>query len=333
MDEAAQEGAPLVRLQKALADAGVAARRKAEELIAAGKVSVNGKVVTTPGVKVDPLVDEIQVSGTPLTRPTRRWYVALHKPVGVVSTVSDRFAEKTVIELIAIPGVRLVPAGRLDADSEGLILLSDDGAFVQAVTHPSRSLGKKYLVVVRGTPSPEAIGRLERGLLLEGETRKTAPARVTLLPRLHPLEGGRKGTRTLEFILSEGRNRQIRRMLETVGHEVLRLVRIEVGPVALGSLPVGEWRELSVAEVSGILGGAAKPGPKEKGKEGIDETGHRGGTRPRPGKDQREAAQKRVQVYQDRLDGGISARGKHHPADRVRGPRRGKGPEPDQRGK
>mgnify|MGYP001552563095 CR=1 FL=1 len=328
MDETTPESALHgVRLQKALADAGVAARRKAETLIAEGRVSVNGKTVTTPGVKVDPLTDDIRVNGTPLPKPSRRWYIALNKPVGVVSTVADKHAEQTVVQLVDIPGVRLVPAGRLDADSEGLILLSDDGAFVQKVTHPSKSLGKKYLVVVRGTPSPEAIGRLERGLLLDGETRKTAPARVTLLPRLHHLEPG-KGTRTLEFILSEGRNRQIRRMMETVGHDVLRLVRIEVGPVALGKLPPGEWRELTPAEVA-IINGAESP-TLEKDK---NETRHRSGSRPGPGKDQREAPKKRLQVHKDRLNGGLPPRGQRNAPDRMRGQGRGKGPGPDKRNK
>jgi 23S rRNA pseudouridine2605 synthase len=329
MDETTPEDVPrAVRLQKALADAGVAARRKAEVLIAEGRVSVNGKTVVTPGVKVDPATDDIKVNGTPLPKPTRRWYIALHKPVGVVSTVEDRHAAQTVVQLVDIPGVRLVPAGRLDADSEGLILLSDDGAFVQKVTHPTQSLGKKYLVVVRGTPSPDAIDRLSRGLLLEGETRKTAPARVRLLPRLHPLEPG-KGTRTVEFVLSEGRNRQIRRMLETVGHEVLRLMRVEVGPVVLGNLPVGEWRELTTPEISNILGGATKPQEKEKD---TNEARYRGGSRPRQGKDQREAAQKRIQVHEDRVNRGIPPRGQRDTAHRMRGQGRRKGAGPDQRG-
>jgi 23S rRNA pseudouridine2605 synthase len=332
MEETTPEGAPLVRLQKALADAGVAARRKAETLIAEGRVSVNGKTIKTPGVKVDVTRDDIRVNGTTLPKPTRRWYIALNKPLGVVSTVADRHADKTVVELIDIPGVRLVPAGRLDADSEGLILLSDDGAFVQTVTHPSQSLGKKYLVVVRGTPSPDAVASLTRGLLLEGETRKTAPARVKLLPRMHLLEPG-KGTRTLEFILHEGRNRQIRRMLETVGHEVLRLVRVEVGPVSLGTLTPGEWRELTSAEVKQIMAGATPPAAQETEKDTSkkNETRHRSSPRPRPGSDQREAAKKRIQVYKDRLHGGIPPGGQRDIADRVRRQGRRAGPGPDKR--
>lgn len=319
-------GGAEIRLQKALADAGVAARRKAETLIAAGRVTVNGAIVTAPGTKVDLSTDKVYVDGKPLPVPTRRYYFALNKPEGVVSTVRDRFAKQTVIQLVSVPkGVRLVPVGRLDADSEGLILLSDDGAFVQAVTHPSKTLGKTYIVTVKGTPSPDAIKGLERGLLLDGETRKTAPARVRLMPRE---KWNEKGTRVLEIVLHEGRNRQIRRMLDTVGHPVLRLLRIRVGCVELGDLAVGASRELTEAEVRGMMGGAPEPA---KGEESKHEARHRGGSRPRPRKDRGEPAPKRIQVHENRIDGRIPPGGQRHIADWMRRQGRGKSPGPDQR--
>lgn len=328
MDESTGDAAG-VRLQKALADAGVAARRRAEEMIAAGRVKVNGAVVTTPGVKVSPETDAILVDGAPLPKLTRRWYVALHKPVGVVSTVRDRFAKVTVVQLVDVPkGVRLVPVGRLDAESEGLILLSDDGAFVQAVTHPSKSLGKTYIVTVKGTPSPDAIKSLTRGLLMDGETRKTAPARVKLLPRERWHE---KGTRVLEIVLHEGRNRQIRRMLDTVGHTVLKLLRVSVGSVELGSLASGAWRELTAEEVRTLMGVHTAPEPVA-GEERKHEARHRGGTRPRPRQDRGESPPKRIQVHENRIDGGIPPRGQRDIADRLRRKGHGKSPGADQRG-
>ena len=326
MDEVTPEPTG-VRLQKALADAGIAARRKCEAMIADGRVAVNGAIVTVPGSRVDPDADVILVDGKPLPKPTRRYYIALHKPVGVVSTVMDRHADRTVVELVDVPkGVRLVPVGRLDADSEGLILLSDDGAFVQAVTHPSQSLGKVYIVTVRGTPSPDAVKSLTRGLLLEGETRRTAPARVRMLERERHHT---RGTRVLEIILHEGRNRQVRRMLDTVGHPVLRLVRVRVGPIELGDLEPGAWRELSEIEVRSILG-AAKP-PTRTNEEKTDEARHRRRPRPRPKPDRGESAPKRLQVHENRVYGGIPPRGQRDIADRLRRKGHGKGSEPDQR--
>jgi 23S rRNA pseudouridine2605 synthase len=177
------------RLQKALAAAGVASRRAAEELIASGRVWVDGKPVTTPGTLVDPDTQEISVDGgKPITISVKRYYIALHKPAGYVSTVRDRHAPQKVTDLVNLPGVRLVPVGRLDADTEGLLLLSDDGDFVYNVTHPSRSVGKTYIATVQGTPDDDAIKRLGKGLNI-GEGEFTAPASARKLGK-----GYEKGT-------------------------------------------------------------------------------------------------------------------------------------------
>jgi 23S rRNA pseudouridine2605 synthase len=247
------------RLQKALAAAGVASRRHAEALIASGRIAVDGTVVREMGTLVDPDTQTITLDGNPVARPPAiHHYVALHKPAGYVSTVSDRHAPQKVTDLVRLPGVRLVPVGRLDADSEGLLLLSDDGDFVYRVTHPSHSIGKTYLATVKGTPDDDAIERLTRGLRLPGEPRKTAPAGARRAGR-----GPERGTSLVEMVLHEGRNRQVRRMLDTVGHSVVRLVRTQIGPVTLGNLQPGEWRFLTDDEVAALMtggtGGSIRP--------------------------------------------------------------------------
>jgi pseudouridine synthase len=335
------------RLQKALAAAGVASRRHAEALIAAGRVRVDGAVVTTPGTLVDPDTQKIAVDGKPVETQATKHYIALHKPVGYVSTVADRHAPKKVTELVQIPGARLVPAGRLDADSEGLLLLSNDGEFIYRVTHPSQSLGKTYHATVQGTPTAETIRKLARGLMLPGEERETAPAGARKLGR-----GPEPGTSVVELVLHEGRNRQVRRMLERVGHPVLRLVRVRVGPVALGDLASGAWRELTSREVRLIQKGspatAAPPAeaprrlrrqedavstknPHRGGSVG-NETRYRGGSRPGPGQDHRKPAPGRVQVHQDRVNGRLPARGQRDAPDRRGGKGHGALPRPHRRG-
>lgn len=261
------------RLQKAIAAAGIASRRHAEELIAAGKVRVDGKVIREMGVLVDPKTQNITVDGKPLESGGEKRYIALHKPVGYVSTLSDPYVDKKVTDLVPIPGVRLVPAGRLDADSEGLILLSNDGDFVYKVTHPSQSLGKTYLATVEGVPVKQTVQKLAKGLMLEGEERPTAPAGAKYLG-----PGPEPNTSIVELTLHEGRNRQVRRMLDRVGHPVLRLIRVRVGPVALGDLAPGAWRDLTRAEITRIRqGGKAANNTAVPDKSGTAE-------KPRPGR-------------------------------------------------
>lgn len=230
------------RLQKILARAGFGSRRSSEELIAAGRVTVNGQVATL-GRKADAEVDDIRVDGRPLGRQEiaagPSVYVALHKPRGVISDEGDKVARRrTVFDLVHLPG-HLFPVGRLDLNSEGLILLTDDGALAHRLTHPRYEHPKEYHVLVEGEPTEEALETWRRGLYLDGT--KTSPAQVSILRK-------GKGETWLRVTLREGRKRQIRRVAALLGWPVLRLIRVAIGPVLLGDLKVGEWRHLNSAE-------------------------------------------------------------------------------------
>ena len=228
------------RLQKVLAHAGVASRRAAEKLIAAGRVTVNGSIVAELGTKVDPDRDAIKVDGKRIGAARRvPTYLAFHKPRGVVTTPSDPEGRPTVRDFLTGVPVRVYPVGRLDYDSEGLLLLTDDGALARDLMHPSSGVEKTYRAKVRGFPEPETLRRLARGIQLEG--RRTGPARVRVV------EAG--SNPWLELVLSEGRNRQVRKMLQAVGHPVQKLRRIRYGGVDLGRLPAGGLRPLRPAEV------------------------------------------------------------------------------------
>ncbi len=228
------------RLHKVLAHAGVASRRAAERLMQEGRVSVNGEVVRTLGALVDPQHDAITVDGRIVAAGEAPQYVMLNKPVGYVSTAHDERGRPTVLDLVQASG-RLYPVGRLDADSEGLILLTNDGDFALRVTHPRYGVDKEYRVLVRGLPDPAAIAHLRDGVQLpEGYAR---PVAVEVL--------GREGQRTwLRIVLRQGWKRQVRRILAAVGHSVERLIRVRIGELALGDLPVGRWRALSAAEAA-----------------------------------------------------------------------------------
>lgn len=236
------------RLQKILAAAGVASRRSAETLIRAGRVRVNGALTTRLGSTADPDRDTITVDDRPV-QPVREFtYVLLHKPVGVVSTTRDPQGRPTVLDLLASSGSaaeeigqRLYPVGRLDRDSSGLVLLTDDGELTLRLTHPRYHLEKEYLVEVAGEPTPGTLARFASGIPLDG--RLTAPAAI----RREPSDGE---TTWLRIILREGRQRQIRRMLEALGHPVVQLIRIRVGPLELGRLPEGHGRRLQSGEIA-----------------------------------------------------------------------------------
>jgi len=243
------------RLARYLARSGVASRRRAEGLIATGRVAVNGVVVTTPAFNVDPERDRVTVDGKPVG-PEPRVYLVLNKPPGYVSTVSDPHGRPTVLDLVPRIG-RLYPVGRLDADSEGLLLLTNDGELTVLLTHPRYHVPKTYRVWVAGVPDRSALTRLARGVELEDGP--TAPARVRMV------RAGRGGA-VLEFTLYEGRKRQVRRMCAAVGHPVRRLVRVGLGPLSLGDLPPGRWRELTSGEVAALRraalrGRRGRPGP------------------------------------------------------------------------
>ncbi|MER3405750.1 MAG: pseudouridine synthase [Chloroflexota bacterium] len=229
-----------IRLQRFLSMAGVASRRDAEELIRAGRVTVNG-VRAELGMKVNPETDRVEVDGKPVRLRTRHYYLALHKPPGYLSTLEDPQGRKTIVDLLpaALRAERLYPAGRLDNDSEGLMLLTTDGEWAHRVMHPSHGHEKEYLVLVSGRPERHALQRLEEGIELDGE--KTAPAQIVVRRT--------DGRNTwLTVVLREGRKRQIRRMFEAIGHPVLRLIRQRIGPVRLGRLKPGQYRPLTPRE-------------------------------------------------------------------------------------
>ena len=261
-----------VRLQKVLADCGVASRRKAEEMIAAGEIKVNG-VVAKIGDKVDPKADRISVRGQQLNTHINEIYIMLHKPRGFITTMSDEMDRKCVAELVKDIPERVYPVGRLDRESEGLLLMTNDGAFANAMTHPTMHVPKTYRVTVRPGVTENQLVQMSVGMEIDG--RKTAPAKVKVLE-----EG--QGRTVLEIILYEGRNRQIRKMCEQLGLEVARLKRIAVGPVKLGMLQPGKWRELTQEEVRRLMAGAKadKHSAAKRGEEydnGTSNDGQRKG--------------------------------------------------------
>ncbi len=228
-----------VRLQKHLADCGVASRRKAEELIENKKVKVNGRIAKI-GDKVDPVRDKVTVSSKAVVPVNKKVYIMLHKPRGFVTTMSDELGRKCVTELVKDVGVRVYPVGRLDRDSEGLLFMTNDGEFANSLTHPSKHVTKTYRVTVDGKVFEEQLLPLCNGIEIDG--KKTLPCDCFVAER--------KEDRTvLIFIITEGRNRQIRKMCEAVNLKVLRLKRTEIAGVKLGMLPQGKWRDLNEKEL------------------------------------------------------------------------------------
>ena len=231
-----------MRLQKYMAMCGVAARRKCEEIIASGRVTVNGQVITQLGTQVEE-GDVVALDGVTLAPEARKRYILYHKPAGEVTTVSDDKGRETVMDRFADIPERLYPVGRLDYGSEGLLLLTNDGELAQRLTHPSCEVDKVYLARVSGNPSNEALDRLRRGVFMEGDERRTYPAQVRVV---------RDESLFTDVLVTihEGRNRQVRRMFESVGHQVLLLRRVRFGPLELGALRRGEWRELTAQEIA-----------------------------------------------------------------------------------
>ena len=247
-DSSSSPSSSMGRLQKVLAAAGLGARRQCEDLITAGRVEVDRKVVTELGTRVDPTVQEIRVDGVVLPKLKPEYY-ALHKPKGFVTTSNDPSGRSRVIDLIPSEGKHLFAVGRLDMSSEGLILVTSDGDWAERITHPRYGVEKTYRVVVDGVPERSTLAQLERGVYLaEGLARVK---RVTFKRRM-------KNQSILELVLDEGRNREIRRVLAKVGHKVHRLVRIAVGPIRLGELPVGAYRPLTKEEVRGVIDEVAR---------------------------------------------------------------------------
>lgn len=231
-----------IRLQKILSQAGVASRRAAERLIAEGRVTVNGRTVTEMGIKADPATDEVRVDGRRLKHTERRRYLLLNKPAGYVTTRSDPRGRATVLDLLT--GVReyVYPVGRLDYDTEGLLLLTNDGDLAATLTHPRHGVPRTYEARVAGVPDEDDLARLRGGIPLDGH--RTLPAEAVLI-------GSKRSgaTSTVVLTIKEGRNRQVRRMLEAVGHPVQELTRVRIGPISDRHLPRGAWRELRPDEV------------------------------------------------------------------------------------
>jgi pseudouridine synthase len=233
------------RLQKVMARAGIGSRRACEELIRQGRVQVNGQVVTRLGTRVDPLRDQIVVDGQTLAGADPLTYLLLHKPPGYLSTTDDPHGRPTVMDLLSV-SQRIYPVGRLDMDSEGLLLLTNDGPLTQQLTHPRYQHEREYRVLVQGQPRRQALRTLRQGVELEDG--KTSPAKVHVVDS----KSAPKGMTWLRIILREGRKRQIRRMCAAVGHPAQRLIRVRMGPLYLGDLRPGESRRLTRQEIKSL---------------------------------------------------------------------------------
>lgn len=232
-----------IRLQKYLSMSAVASRRKAEELIAQGKVKVNGKVAQI-GDKISPKHDTVTVSGRKIVGSRKHYYIMLHKPRGYITTMDDEMGRKCVAELVRDVGARVYPVGRLDKDSEGLLLMTNDGEFANHMTHPSKHIPKTYRVTVRPDVTEDMLTAFATGMEIDG--RITAPADAHIIEK-------QDNRVVMEIVLYEGRNRQIRKMCESLGLEVARLKRTSMGSLKLGMLPSGKWRELKEDEVHKLM--------------------------------------------------------------------------------
>lgn len=235
----------IVRLQKYIAMCGIASRRAAEEMIGRGQVQVNGQTVREQGVKVEIGADRVVVSGQEIRPVQKKYYIMLNKPAGYVSTVHDQFERPTVLDLLQDEiKSRIFPVGRLDYETEGLLLLTNDGEFTYKVTHPKFKVEKTYLAVVKGPLTISGISALRRGVRIDGF--KTSPAEVELLD-------SEQGKNRIKITIHEGHNRQVRKMFEAIGCTVSELLRISVGKVELGNLPLGRWRYLTSHEVHYLM--------------------------------------------------------------------------------
>jgi 23S rRNA pseudouridine2605 synthase len=232
------------RLQKVLAKAGIASRRKAEELIREGRVRVDGTVITEMGILVDPDIQAVECDGIPVAAQEKKIYILLHKPAGFLSTVHDPQGRPIVTDLLQNIKERVYPVGRLDLDTEGALLLTNDGELSQKILHPSHEVNKTYIAKVRGKPNSKKLAALSRGIELEG--RKTWPAEIEVL-HVEPQ------ATTIKIVIHEGRKRQVRKMFEAVGHPVLQLKRTAYGHLELGDLASGKYRFLTPEDIKMIF--------------------------------------------------------------------------------
>lgn len=232
----------IVRLQKYIAMSGEASRRSAEAMIEEGRVRVNGELITRLGTKVEIGADKVSLDGKEIKPEIKKYYIMLNKPEGYVSTVNDQFDRPTVLDLISGEiKSRVFPVGRLDYDTRGLLLLTNDGDFTYKVTHPKFQMNKTYVVTVKGGITVKGLNALRNGVLIDDF--KTSPAEVEIL-------SAEKGMTVLKITIHEGKNRQVRKMMEAVGCKVSELNRISIGNVELGNLPLGRWRYLTAHEIS-----------------------------------------------------------------------------------
>lgn len=247
------------RIQKIISAAGIASRRAAEKLILEGRVTVSGKVVTELGTKADPGKEHIKVDGKLINPRQPKTYIMLNKPAGYVTTMSDPEKRATVQDLLKGVRVRVYPVGRLDYNTEGLLLMTNDGDFANLIMHPRNELPKTYLVKIKGVLEDKAAGDLERGVYLEDG--KTAPAKIRKIRK-------EEANSWIEVVIHEGKKRQVRRMLERVGHSVIRLKRTKIGSLTLGALPIGAYSHLTPAEVKGLREMAE--GKRDEGRQTKD---------------------------------------------------------------
>ena len=230
-----------IRLQKFMADCGIASRRKCEELILKGKVKVNGKLVTTLGIKINPNKDEVMYDGKIVKESDEKIYILLNKPIGYVTTAKDQFNRDTVLDLVKV-GKRIVPVGRLDMYTSGALLLTNDGEFVYKVTHPKHEIEKTYTVTLKGSVTNDEVERLRKGVKIEDYVTKPAKVKILKIDK-------EKDISRLEITIHEGKNRQIRKMCESIGKKVIALHRSKIGNIDVKDLKIGQWRYLKESEV------------------------------------------------------------------------------------
>src|SRR5574337_2079741 len=239
-----QTGGGEERLQRYLARAGLGSRRSCEKLIVEGRVRINGRVAAQLGTKVSPDIDRVTCDGKPVTPSQRHLYLVLHKPAGVLTSLSDPRGRPVIRDLLPARGLpRLFPVGRLDYQTEGLVLLTNDGALAHELMHPSFEVEKEYLAKVRGCPTPDDLIRLKTGVISDGEKLQATQAE---------LARSGLGSAWLRLVVHQGRYHEIRRMCDVIGHPVLRLQRVRLGPIELGKLPKGRWRRLLPGELTDI---------------------------------------------------------------------------------
>ena len=232
-----------IRLNKFLAQAGVASRREVDKMIAGGRIKVNGQVVQVLGYKIDDEKDKVDVEGRRVEKEEEQIYLMINKPPGYLVTLKDNFQRPTIQQLLPSLRKRVFPVGRLDYDSTGLLLLTNDGELAYRLTHPRFKVPKVYMVKVKGEPVPSELTRLEKGIYLDG--KKTAPAKIALI-------GGDLKKSLLKVEIYEGRKREVKRMFQAIGHKVIQLQRINFGGLGLGSLKMGKWRFLTRKEIDSL---------------------------------------------------------------------------------